>query len=815
MKKTSPSAKKSNAPRVRGTYASHACNVCRVKRIKCDESKPACSSCRQSGREDECSYTGESARRPRTEAHYEAMRRHTDALKSYIDLLEGLLDRCKKEHGGVSGDSMSYLQFRPPEAGGIADPVAPGVTEDPKSTPPQALVPEGDIALELCVPVRNLKLGDSDLFFYGIAAPWRFAETAEPAGIPSRFSKENINTRYILQLTDADAAHYRPDFDWSRYLPSIVPLDRKEHDKLLDLLFKFFTSWCMRVVPDLFLRDMYITLSVPRHEIPPKTHHYSPMLHNALIALASAFSDDVRIRDYKSRKYFADEAKRLWEVEAAKPNIAVVHALAILASFHSTNGEQTIGYMYFGMSARLSQALGLIFDSSAWVKAGIINQEDMVDRNWAYWTTFTQDVCWSLYVGRDFCVSQPVRGTIPCTVTLDKDYDRIPWIHPPGSENSQPSHLSSTFVASCDLMQLARKVMEVISGLNPQSGGRGEVSDAVISSLDLRMHEWKSKLPPEVELNIHTRATATPHRLMVHLSFWWTFILLHRPFFYQTKTDKEGSIDHVKLCRRAAENIMEICTTWRQLYSLRYVPLTLVQIVFSAGTVFLLLATRAATGLRLAKKDFDTFTGQAKLCVQFLEEMGKSWLSAERIAGILESLLKKQLDVISERRAISTEKATCPPRSPDSLLTTPSPDSTSIHTESNDNSGIPTPSTSSAGGTGLDPALFDSTFMNLGHYGYLGMLSGQSFSAEPFMPNMDLSLGPGIGQWGAGPGIGNSTELDFGLGCGFGAGMLDIEPGGAGQGFGDMSVDGVGETSPTQNAESAMDGIYGNFGGGV
>ncbi len=80
------------------------------------------------------------------------------------------------------------------------------------------------------------------------------------------------------------------------------------------------------------------------------------MLHNALMALATAFSDDPKIRDFKSRKYFSDEAKRLWESECAKPNIAVVHALSLLGSYHSTNGEQTIGYVYFGMSTRLSQA---------------------------------------------------------------------------------------------------------------------------------------------------------------------------------------------------------------------------------------------------------------------------------------------------------------------------------------------------------------------------------------------------------------------------------------------------------------------------
>lgn len=42
------------------------------------------------------------------------------------------------------------------------------------------------------------------------------------------------------------------------------------------------------------------------------------------------------------------------------------------------------------MSARVSQALGLSFDSSHWVKAGRISHDDMLDRNWANWTTFGQ-----------------------------------------------------------------------------------------------------------------------------------------------------------------------------------------------------------------------------------------------------------------------------------------------------------------------------------------------------------------------------------------------------------------------------------------
>jgi hypothetical protein len=72
------------------------------------------------------------------------------------------------------------------------------------------------------------------------------------------------------------------------------------------------------------------------------------MLHNALLALALAFSDEPRLRDLNSRQYFARKAKSYIEAECQSPNISAVHALSFLASFHSSLGDQTLGYMYFG-----------------------------------------------------------------------------------------------------------------------------------------------------------------------------------------------------------------------------------------------------------------------------------------------------------------------------------------------------------------------------------------------------------------------------------------------------------------------------------
>ncbi|KAF9078472.1 hypothetical protein BDP27DRAFT_1207043 [Rhodocollybia butyracea] len=632
MTKTSPVKRStSNAgSRGKGTYASRACNVCKRKKVKCDEVKPVCGSCEASGRYDECAWTGETARKPRTEAHFEAMRKRTNALERYADILESMLEKCQKEHGGTSADSQSYLQFRPKdyedEHGKIVD---FGNADDELGHGSDG----EDITAEICISAQNLTLDERDLVFYGNAAPFRFANHS--VALHNHISiipdvEIDLGARYMLMVEGADQTHYNPNFDWSRYLPQQVVLDRKEHDRVLDLLFKFFTSWCMRIVPVLFLRDMYRFLNVPRSQSPPKTSHYSPMLHNALLAIATGFSDNPIVRDYKARKSFADEAKRLLESEVQRPNVSVVHALSILGSFHSSNGEQGLGYMYFGIGSRVSQALGLNVDCSSWVKSGLITTHDMYDRNWAYWTTFTQEVCWCLYVGRDFGVST---GGNPPVPFVDTEYDQIPWFHPSANLSPQPNYLSMTFAATCELMNISRRVSSVVNFLHVSSN-RHEVKDDQISSIE--------------------------YKRAVH--------------------DASLNIDHVKICKRAADNIMDLLGIYRELYTLRYVPVTPVQVVFAAGTVYVLLTVQAATGLRVAKKELETYIPQAELCVQYLTEIGKSWKCASDIADILKSLMATQLRPVLERRSNSKSatrkfvKALDDPRASSSPLTEDTPD---------------------------------------------------------------------------------------------------------------------------------------------
>lgn len=146
----------------------------------------------------------------------------------------------------------------------------------------------------------------------------------------------------------------------------------------------------MRLIPEYFLRDMHryihsapigshspsaspidinntpytgqpTTPTSPSHPRPgshtyrPTTVHYSPFLHLAVLAVASAFSDNPEISSSSTRARFAEEAKKLIEEECKVPNIAAVQALGMLGSYFSGIGQQTLGFIYAG---RLFLSLG-------------------------------------------------------------------------------------------------------------------------------------------------------------------------------------------------------------------------------------------------------------------------------------------------------------------------------------------------------------------------------------------------------------------------------------------------------------------------
>ncbi|KAI0076969.1 hypothetical protein K474DRAFT_1561411, partial [Panus rudis PR-1116 ss-1] len=618
----------------RGTYVRQACNHCRRRKSKCDGQEPVCGPCRDSGRAAECTWGKETAKKARTQQHFESLINHIKGLERRVQELEGELRQARGEPDpGQPVAGSSPFAASSPEAGSQTKTEFEDGTHSVEETGSSST--EGSDIEKLIAPTRNLVLRETDLELFGPTSAFRMApERPASCSCPEDQCVHKAST-------DHSSIPISPFVDWSRHLPPEAPLTREEHDMMIDLFFKFFSSWCMRTVPELFIRDMRRTLSLPVSQPPPKSSHYSPMLHNSILSIALGYSSDPKIRDKRFRSLFADKAKGYIEQDCEKPSIPAVMSLSLIASYHALNGEQGLGYLYFGMSGRVAQALGLSVDCTPWVKSGMIKPEDALDRQWAYWGTVTQDVFWSLYVGRDRCFVQQ-KGfdrKIPVPY-IGTEIDTNAWYLPQAKFPVQSTNLASVFAASCELIHVAERVLAFVNNLQNYKHNTMQV----VSELDIGLNAWKDALPPEIDLTASTRPVALPHRLTLHLAYWWLLILLHRPFYRKTKASNPPSeIDHVKLANRAAENIMLIAGNWHNNFSLRYCPLTVIQIIFSAGTVFVLSAIQAISGPRLGRVTLASSLRQIQQCVDYLGVIAESWDCAGDVRAILLNILEMQL----------------------------------------------------------------------------------------------------------------------------------------------------------------------------
>lgn len=201
---------------------------------------------------------------------------------------------------------------------------------------------------------QHLVLEEDNIVFYGAASPFADLEAPErpKPRLPATegFQHSTSRMHHIRPLHELEGPPERDSINWDKYLPKNDEgkclITRDEHDQAIDPFFRFFTSWGLRIIPHFFLRDLAIAVDAPDPK--PQINHYSPFLHNVLVGISLAFSDNVALRERRLRDRFISEGKSKIDEECQRPTLSTVQALALLSSYYSGMGEQTLGFMYFG-----------------------------------------------------------------------------------------------------------------------------------------------------------------------------------------------------------------------------------------------------------------------------------------------------------------------------------------------------------------------------------------------------------------------------------------------------------------------------------
>lgn len=202
---------------------------------------------------------------------------------------------------------------------------------------------------------EQLVLVEDNIMHYGDPSP--FAELGAPMLIKPRLPAiEGFqhSTSRMYEITPMHAlggpGRESNSTKWDMFLPlgddGSKLITRDQHDRALELFFRFFTSWSLRIIPHFFLRDLVIATEAPDPK--PQINHYSPMLHNIIIAIALAFSDVSALRERSLRDKFISHGKLSLDSECQRPALSTVQSLALLSSYYSGMGDQTLGFMCFG-----------------------------------------------------------------------------------------------------------------------------------------------------------------------------------------------------------------------------------------------------------------------------------------------------------------------------------------------------------------------------------------------------------------------------------------------------------------------------------
>lgn len=116
---------------------------------------------------------------------------------------------------------------------------------------------------------------------------------------------------------------------------------------------------------------------------------------------------------------------------------------------------------------------------------------------------------------------------------------------------------------------------------------------------------------------------------------------------------------------------MELAQIWRVHFKLRYVPITMIQVISAAATIFVVAAVQAVSGPRIALIALESAEKSAETAIQYLREVGESFASAVSVADILQHLLQQQVQTRKSRRSPGASPGL--PISPWNQSSSPSP----------------------------------------------------------------------------------------------------------------------------------------------
>ncbi|KAI9932005.1 hypothetical protein MW887_009508 [Aspergillus wentii] len=379
---------------------------------------------------------------------------------------------------------------------------------------------------------------------------------------------------------------------------------RNEPDPIVAHLVDIFWTWQAAHV-QVIHRNMFLIdkKAFFESEPPCKRDFFSPSLLYAMMALASMTGD-----------VFFDKAKRLFDAQMGVPSVATVQTAMLLGSRYGTLGETSLGWTYSGIAARTALEIGLHLNCEKAVAANRLPSQVAQARTAVFCGIYTQDKLWAVYAGRPSIISDP-------DITAK-------WAERP-TDMLTTVHWNALLLA----MHIFRILGELYS--HKRAGDVFRLKSAA-NDIHRNLVKWYQDLDDELSWPNSTSTPASPHILIMHMTFYFTIILLHRPFIdHRHAVTSISNLDEAShnantICALAATNIAKLTRDYSLFYDWRQSPSPAVHFVSTAAVILLV-------NIHLTGDEDCLFLFQG--CLSGLGDMRESHPQATKAIGMLNNLL--------------------------------------------------------------------------------------------------------------------------------------------------------------------------------
>ncbi|KAL6714818.1 hypothetical protein ACLMJK_007078 [Lecanora helva] len=391
-----------------------------------------------------------------------------------------------------------------------------------------------------------------------------------------------------------------------------------QNTSLIDHLMTLYFTWSHPFYT-FFSKELFL-----HHMTTNQSKYCSPLLVNAILSLACAYSDRPESRanppdPRTAGDHFFAEAKRLLQ-EDESSNLTTVQALAVMGLREASCSRDSSGFQYAGRCTRMLLELGLHVSFGA--AGDDIGPTELEARNITFWGCFVVETAWAICVGR---ISQLPRAAInidPPSIQVANDTK--PWQSYNDSGLASAPQAEQPILNQTAFYQLSL-LSEIVSDTDYMFyAPRERFTSKKLLDFKSRYNRWYNQLPDKLRL----RDDSLPHVLVLHMYYHTVVLHLFRPFLKVDLTT--SSVSPREICTSCANNIVSILSTYRQMYGVRLGTVLMTHIILSSSIIHLLNLPNASAARDLtfsidSLREMSTSHAFAKRCILVVIKLAKQW----------------------------------------------------------------------------------------------------------------------------------------------------------------------------------------------